>query len=121
VASAPRAPEAADAHLALAEEAFVEERLDDAVRECDAALRFGDDTSRVSALYLKAWSLRGLGEHRAPGSTRKAIAALEEIVRVAPRSIGPSDAAIAESAGQEIDDLMAHEAGRTSAATSSTR
>jgi tetratricopeptide (TPR) repeat protein len=109
VREAPSSPRAAQAHLALAERAFAEERLGEAVEHCDRALAGPGPVDRVEALYLKAWSLRGLGESARPGATRDAMAALEAIGREPVRSAAA--ARIAEAARQELLALRNREGG----------
>jgi hypothetical protein len=82
----PASPRAAHAHMALAERAFADERLGDAVAHCDGVLAIPGHASHLEALYLKAWSLRGLGDARRPGATEEAIAALEAITRAEART-----------------------------------
>jgi tetratricopeptide (TPR) repeat protein len=101
----PFSPRAPRAHVALAERAFAEERLEDALAHCDAMLAAPSNEGRVEALYLKAWSLRGLGEERHPGATSEAIAALEAIGRVPTRTA--AEARIATSAQRELEALRA--------------
>ncbi|UQA60728.1 tetratricopeptide repeat protein [Polyangium aurulentum] len=100
----PASPRAPRAHMALAERAFAEERLEDVIAHCDAVLAAGGE-GRVEALYLKAWSLRGLGEERRPGATAEAIAALEAIRHVPTRTA--AEARIATSAQRELEALRA--------------
>jgi tetratricopeptide (TPR) repeat protein len=99
----PRAKAAPDAYLALASMAFADEELEDAARDCDGALRYPGEARRKRALYLKAWSLRGLGKGEYPA----AMEALREIVRLAPAAPGSLEAEIDAAAERELVALYA--------------
>ena len=105
----PRASDAATAHLALAEIAFAHEELGDALRSCDAALAgtpgLGDD-QRVTALYMKAWTLRGLGDAAEPHATLRAMEALRQVIALAAR-LGGTSKMLGDSAEGELVQLFA--------------
>ncbi|EYF08901.1 Hypothetical protein CAP_2762 [Chondromyces apiculatus DSM 436] len=98
----PEAPATPEAYLALANLAFADGDLDEAVWRCDGSLRRSSGAGlRKRALYLKAWSLRGLGRSH----NRAAMEALRDIVRMRrsdPRSL---EAQIEDAAAQELVNL----------------
>ncbi|WP_433928605.1 tetratricopeptide repeat protein [Sorangium cellulosum] len=101
----PASGEALEAHLALANLAFAAGRLDEAVSACDAALRgAAPHALRKRALYVKSWSLRGLGGGAA---TDEAMRALRAIVQLGPARAGSPEAAIDEAAERELVELYA--------------
>ncbi|WP_437753275.1 tetratricopeptide repeat protein [Sorangium sp. So ce1389] len=101
----PASSEAPEAHLALADLAFAAGRLDEAVSACDAALRGAAMAGlRKRALYVKSWSLRGLGGSAA---TEQAMKALRAIVRLGPARAGSPEATIDEAAERELVELYA--------------
>ncbi|WP_437731531.1 tetratricopeptide repeat protein [Sorangium sp. So ce1335] len=101
----PASSEAPEAHLALADLAFAAGRLDEAVLACDAALRGAPPHAlRKRALYVKSWSLRGLGGTAATG---EALRALRAIVQLGPARAGSPEAAIDEAAERELVELYA--------------
>ncbi|MGK4000536.1 tetratricopeptide repeat protein [Sorangium sp. So ce1024] len=101
----PASSEAPEAHLALADLAFAAGRLDEAARACDAALRGAAPPAlRKRALYVKSWSLRGLGGSAATG---EAMRALRAIVRLDPAPAGSPEATIDEAAERELVELYA--------------
>ncbi|XYH95137.1 hypothetical protein ACMHYB_46235 [Sorangium sp. So ce1128] len=101
----PAASEAPEAHLALADLAFAAGRLDEAVSACDAALRGAAGAGlRKRALYVKSWSLRGLGGSAA---TEQALEALRAIVQLGPARAGSPEATIDEAAERELVELYA--------------
>ncbi|WP_437776467.1 tetratricopeptide repeat protein [Sorangium sp. So ce1097] len=101
----PASSEAPEAHLALADLAFAAGRLDEAARACDAALRgAAPNALRKRALYVKSWSLRGLGGSAAAG---EAMRALRAIVRLDPAPAGSPEAIIDEAAERELVELYA--------------
>lgn len=101
----PASSEAPEAHLALADLAFAAGRLDEAARACDAALRGAAPPAlRKRALYVKSWSLRGLGGGAATG---EAMRALRAIVRLDPAPAGSPEAIIDEAAERELVELYA--------------
>jgi len=97
----PESREAARASLALAEVAFAEERFADAISWCDRVLVAARGAPRSSALYLKAWSLRALGDEVRPGATRDAVEALDEIAKSSDAS------AIGRAARDELAAMRA--------------
>ncbi|MGK4002637.1 tetratricopeptide repeat protein [Sorangium sp. So ce1036] len=101
----PDASEAPEAYLALANLAFAAGRLDAAARACDGALQRGAGAAlRKRALYVKSWSLRGLGGR---GATLSAMAALREIVQLGPAGEGSPEATIDAAAERELVELYA--------------
>ncbi|WP_437501440.1 tetratricopeptide repeat protein [Sorangium sp. So ce1099] len=101
----PASSEAPEAHLALADLAFAAGRLDEAVSACDAALRGAARAGlRKRALYVKSWSLRGLGGSAA---TEQAMKALRAIVQLGPARAGSPEATIDEAAERELVELYA--------------
>jgi TolA-binding protein len=103
----PRSSRAPEAYLALAEVAFSDERLEEAVRYCNKIIELPTSDRRAAALYLKSWSLRGLDEGAHPEALREALDALREIVRQTPRSPRGADAKLQKSAEQELVELYA--------------
>jgi tetratricopeptide (TPR) repeat protein len=99
----PDSAEAPEAHMALANLAFAEDDIEEASRRCDGALLGAGAGLRKRALYLKSWSLRGLG----PTSYRAAMEALREIVRLGRGVPGSLEAAIDEAAERELVTLYA--------------
>ena len=99
----PTAKRTPDAYLALANLAFAEGELEEAAQRCDGALVRGHGWLRKRALYLKAWSLRGLG----PGSYRPAMEALREIVRIGRGAPGSLEAALDQAAELELVAMYA--------------
>lgn len=99
----PTAKPTPDAYLALANLAFAEGELEEAAQRCDGALVRGSTWMRKRALYLKAWSLRGLG----PGSYRQAMEALREIVRMGRAAPGSMEGALDEAAQRELVSMYA--------------
>ncbi|WP_437903671.1 tetratricopeptide repeat protein [Sorangium sp. So ce327] len=101
----PASGEAAEAYLALADLAFAAGRLDEAVSACDGALRGAAGAPlRKRALYVKSWSLRGLGGRDA---TDGAMRALRAIVQLGPARSGSLEATIDEAAERELVELYA--------------
>ncbi|WP_437894500.1 hypothetical protein [Sorangium sp. So ce124] len=101
----PASSEAAEAYLALADLAFAAGRLDEAVSACDGALRGAAGAPlRKRALYVKSWSLRGIGGH---GATEGAMRALRAIVQLGPGRAGSLEATIDEAAERELVELYA--------------
>ncbi|WP_437912352.1 tetratricopeptide repeat protein [Sorangium sp. So ce302] len=101
----PASGEAAEAYLALADLAFAAGRLDEAVIACDGALRGAAGAPlRKRALYVKSWSLRGLGGRSA---TEGAMRALRAIVQLGPARAGSLEATIDEAAERELVELYA--------------
>ncbi|WP_437808857.1 hypothetical protein [Sorangium sp. So ce1078] len=101
----PASSEAPEAHLALANLAFAAGRLDEAVIACDGALRGAAGAAlRKRALYVKSWSLRGLG---GSGAVEEAMVALRAIVQLGPARAGSIEATIDEAAERELVDLYA--------------
>ncbi|WP_437950913.1 tetratricopeptide repeat protein [Sorangium sp. So ce296] len=101
----PASREAPEAHLALANLAFAAGRLDEAVSACDAALRGAAGAAlRKRALYVKSWSLRGLGRG---GAVEEAMEALRAIVQLGPARAGSPEATIDEAAERELVELYA--------------
>lgn len=101
----PASREAPEAYLALADLAFAAGRLDEAVSACDCALRGATGTAlRKRALYVKSWSLRGIGGR---GATEQAMRALRAIVQLDPAPTGSPEATIDEAAERELVELYA--------------
>ncbi|WP_437965408.1 tetratricopeptide repeat protein [Sorangium sp. So ce260] len=101
----PASSQAPEAHLALANLAFAAGRLDEAVIACDGALRGAAGAAlRKRALYVKSWSLRGLGGR---GAVEEAMEALRAIVQLGPARAGSIEATIDEAAERELVDLYA--------------
>ncbi|WP_437479488.1 tetratricopeptide repeat protein [Sorangium sp. So ce1014] len=101
----PASREAPEAHLALANLAFAAGRLDEAVSACDGALGGAAGAAlRKRALYVKSWSLRGLGGRDA---VKEALGALRAIVRLGPAPAGSLEATIDEAAERELVELYA--------------
>src|SRR5262249_10524768 len=103
----PGAYETTLSELALAEIAFAQKRLDEVVARCNRVIARGHAPERASALYLKAWSLRGIGDSARPGATREAMAALGSIVRMAPRI----DPRLARAAERDLSSLQKEKRG----------
>ncbi|XXX74235.1 tetratricopeptide repeat protein [Sorangium sp. So ce134] len=101
----PASREAPEAHLALADLAFAAGRLDEAASACDAALRgAASEALRKRALYVKSWSLRGIGGR---GAVEEAMEALRAIVQLGPARAGSPEATIDEAAERELVELYA--------------
>src|SRR5262249_21424636 len=103
----PRSRRASEAFLALAEDAFSDERLEEAVRYCDRALEASSNDKRADALYLKSWSLRGLDDGAHPDALRRAMETLRDLVRLPPAMLRGADAGLQRSAEQELVELYA--------------
>jgi tetratricopeptide (TPR) repeat protein len=99
----PTSPGAPEAELALANLAFAEGDLEEAALRCDGALRGARPALRKRALYVKAWSLRGLGR----GSYRAAMEVLREILRLGRAAPGSLEATIDDAAARELVSLYA--------------
>jgi len=97
--------EAAEAELALANLLFAKGELDEAITHCDAAAAGGAPAARAKALYMKSWSLRGLGEAKRFGATREAMEALREVVRL--EGAPGVDPAVMQAAEGELVELYA--------------
>ncbi|WP_169796755.1 tetratricopeptide repeat protein [Chondromyces crocatus] len=98
----PEAKATPEAYLELANLAYAEGDLDEAVWRCDGSLRRSTKPSlRKRALYLKAWSLKGLGRkhHRA------AMEALRELVRMRPSDPRSLEAQLEDAAASELVTL----------------
>ncbi|WP_437793196.1 hypothetical protein [Sorangium sp. So ce693] len=101
----PASGEAAEAYLALADLAFAAGHLDEAVSACDGALRGAAGAPlRKRALYVKSWSLRGIGGR---GAAEGAMRALRAIVQLGPGRAGSLEATIDEAAERELVELYA--------------
>ncbi|WP_437587065.1 hypothetical protein [Sorangium sp. So ce1000] len=101
----PASGEAPEAYAALADLAFAAGRLDEAVSACDGALRGAAGAAlRKRALYVKSWSLRGIGGRSA---TEEAMRALRAIVQLGPAPAGSLEATIDAAAERELVELYA--------------
>jgi len=103
VARFPESPFATRAHLALASQAFAQEKLDEVVRHCEAILSSPGEEGRIEALYLKSWALRGLADAGQEDARKKAEDALVSLTQLEPHSDREEE--LVRAAKREIEGL----------------
>jgi tetratricopeptide (TPR) repeat protein len=103
----PGSPLVPEADAALADLAFAAGRLDEARLRCDRVIAATPPSPRrLQALYMKSWSLRGIGDERRPGALDEAMQALREVIRLEASGV-KDPGGLAATAAQELVELYA--------------